>query len=298
LSRRALVLLALLLPLARAEAQELEARTYANAPRGVNFAALAYSYSRGNVLLDPALPIEDARAEVHSAVLRYVRTLGLFGKAAKLKLALPVSDGAWNGLVDGVERERTTSGLGDTRIALEVNFSGAPALDPREFAGYRQKTIVGASLGVVAPTGGYDDTRLINLGSNRWALRGEIGASRALGHLIVEAAGEVWHFTDNDDFLGQTLSQEPFYALKADAIWSFRPGFWVGALVGRGQGAQSSVEGVPRDNEQRNWRFGLAASYPIDRRQGLSVAVQTANAEGAGSEFDQAILAYQYAWGF
>ena len=89
------------------------------------------------MLLDPALPIEDARAEVHSGVLRYVRTFGLAGRAAKLKLALPVSDGTWNALVDGVERERATSGLGDTRIALEVNFAGAPALDPREFAAYR-----------------------------------------------------------------------------------------------------------------------------------------------------------------
>ena len=288
----------MLLPLARVEAQELEARTYANAPRGVNFAALAYSYSRGNVLLDPALPLEDARAGVHSAVLRYTRTLGLVGKAAKLKLMLPVSDGSWSGVLDGVERERSTSGLGDTRIALEVNFSGAPALEPREFAAYRQKTIVGASLAVVVPTGSYDDTRLINLGSNRWALRGEVGASRAFGHLIVEAAGEGWYFTDNDDFLGQTLAQEPFYALKANAIWTFRPGFWVGAVVGRGRGARSTIDGVERDNEQRNWRFALASAYALDRRQGLSLALQTADAEGTGSEFDTLVVAYQYAWGF
>ena len=148
------------------------------------------------------------------------------------------------------------------------------------------------------PTGAYDDARLINLGSNRWAVRGEVGASHAFGHLIVEGAGELWYFTDNDDFLGQTLSQEPFYALKANAIWSFRPGFWVGLVVGRGQGGQSEIDGVARDNEQRNWRFALASTYALDRRQGLSLALQTAEAEGAGSEFDQLVLAYQYAWGF
>lgn len=291
------MLLALLLPLARAEAQELEARTYANVPKGVNFAALAYSYSRGNVLLDPALPLEDVRAEVHSAVLRYVRTFGIAGKAAKLKVMLPISDGTWNGLVDGVERERTTSGLGDTRVALEVNFSGAPALDPREFAGYRQKTIVGASIGVSVPTGAYDDTRLINLGTNRWALRGEVGASHAFGHLILEGAGEAWYFEDNDDFLGQTLSQEPLYALKANAIWSIRPGVWVGLVAGNGKGAQTAVDGVTSNNEQHNWRFAVASTYALDRRQGLSFALHTADSE-AGGEFDQLVIAYQYAWGF
>jgi len=298
LGRGCLSLVALLLWLGRAEAQELELRTYSNAPSGVNFIASGYSYSRGNVLLDPSLPIEDARAEVHSAFVRYARTFGVFGKAAKLKVVLPLSDGTWKGLVDGVERERQTSGLGDMRATLEVNFLGAPALSPREFADYRQKTIVGASLGVTAPTGGYDDERLINLGSNRWGVRGEVGVSRAFGHFILEGAGEIWYYTDNEDLLGSTLSQDPFYALKVDAIYSISPGFWFGIVVGRGQGAQSTVNDVPRDTEQRTWRFALAAAYALNRRQGLTLAVQTAEPDGAGSDFDQFVLAYQYAWGF
>lgn len=298
LVRGSLIVVALLLSAARTDAQELELRTYSNAPRGVNFIAAGYSYSQGNVLLDPSLPLRDVDAKVHSGFVRYARTFGMLGKAAKLKVALPFSDGRWEGVFQGVDRERETSGLGDMRVTLEVNFSGAPALSPRDFAGYEQKTIVGASLAVSAPTGSYDEDRLINLGSNRWGIRGEVGVSRALGHFIVEGAGEIWYFTDNDELLGTTLSQDPLYAVKADAIYSFRRGFWVGMVLGFGKGAQTEVDGVPSDTEQKNWRFGLAGSYPLSRRQGLSALVQTADSQGVGGEFDQLVLSYQFAWGY
>jgi len=293
------VLIVLFAAARSARAQELEARTYSNAPRGVNFLGVGYGYSTGNVLLDPSLPIEGAEAEVHAVFARYTRTFGVFGKAAKLKLLVPLSAGNWQGLVEGVPRERDTSGFGDTRVTFEVNFSGAPALRPAEFHSYRQKTIVGASIDALVPTGSYDDTKLINLGSNRFTLRAEVGVSRALGHWIFEAAGTFWYYTDNDDFLdGMTLSQDPFYAVKIAGIYSFRSGFWVGALVGRGRGARTSVDGVPGDTEQRNWRFGLTATYPIDARQGLGATVTSGKSQGAGTEFTQYAVAYQFAWGF
>jgi len=51
--------------------QELEPRTYANIPVDMNFLAVGYVHSSGNVLLDPSLPIEDLNAKTDSAFLRY-----------------------------------------------------------------------------------------------------------------------------------------------------------------------------------------------------------------------------------
>jgi len=281
-----------------AVAQEIELRAYANAPRGMNFVAVGYGYQTGGVLLDPSLPVEDVEAEIHTGFVRYTRTFGMFGKAAKLKAMLPVSSGDWRGLVGGAEREREASGLGDGRVTLEVDLLGAPALSPREFAGYRQKTIVGVSLTTVVPTGAYDDTKLINLGSNRWAFRGEVGASQALGRWVVEATAAFWYYMENDDFFGgSTLAQDPFYTLNVGGIYSLRPGFWLGVGAARGQGGSTTVNGVESDTEQRNWRFTAVCAYPIDRRQGLSVTVGSGESEGAGSDFDQYALAYQFAWG-
>ena len=67
-----------------------------------------------------------------------------------------------------------------------VNFFGAPAMDLQRFRSYRQDLILGASLTVTAPTGQYDSSRLVNLGTNRWSARPELGASKALGHLTLE----------------------------------------------------------------------------------------------------------------
>jgi hypothetical protein len=57
-------------------------------------------------------------------------------------------------------------------------------MQPQQFAKWRQKKILGASLKIVAPTGQYDPTKLINWSINRWALgfnliRGTLAAGSA-----------------------------------------------------------------------------------------------------------------------
>ena len=48
-------------------------------------------------------------------------------------------------------------------------------MKPKDFATYRMRTLVGASVLVALPLGQYDDTTLINLGTNRWSVKPEIG---------------------------------------------------------------------------------------------------------------------------
>ena len=62
------------------------------------------------------------------------------------------------------------SGLGDPRFRFSINLFGAPALAAKEFTNYKQDLIVGVSLQVSAPLGQYDDSKLLNLGNNRWSL--------------------------------------------------------------------------------------------------------------------------------
>lgn len=278
--------------------QELEPRTYANVPVNMNFLAVGFGHSSGNVLLDPSLPIEDLDAETNYAFVRYTRSLSLFGDVAKFKALLPYAWGQYEGRVEGTPGERKTSGLGDAVLGLDFSFVGAPALSANTFAQYRQKTIVGASLRLVAPTGDYDNTKLINLGTNRWAFKGELGASRQLGKWTLELAGALLAFTDNTDYVnGLTLSQEPFYVVKTHAIYTFRPGFWLGLGVGYGEGGRTNINGVKRDTYQRNWRFGSVLSYPIDKHHGLSFVYVTGIRNGRGGDFDSFAVAYQYAWG-
>ncbi len=155
-----------------ATAQDLEPRAFSPAPIGLNFAALGYAYSWGNVLFDPAIPITDGDANVHSLVGAYLRTIDFFGMSGKVDAVVPYAiHGKWTGLVEGVPDSTTRSGFGDPSFRLSVNFIGAPALDLPDFARHKYGTIVGASLQVRAPLGEYDPTKLINLGSNRWTFK-------------------------------------------------------------------------------------------------------------------------------
>src|SRR5262249_28985443 len=181
-------------------AQELEPGTYQNAPTQVNVGIAAYGYSSGNVLLDASLPVEGAKATVNVVALGYVRTLGILGRSAKIDAQLPLSWARFSGFVSGEFRTRSPQGLADPRVRLLVNFIGAPALSAPEFAKYRQRTIIGASLQTVMPLGQYDSTRYINLGSNRWSFRPELGMSHAHGRLTLEFTGGAWLFTHNGDY--------------------------------------------------------------------------------------------------
>jgi hypothetical protein len=279
-------------------AQELTPKTFANTPVGMNYLAVGYAFSHGNTLLDPALPIEDLDADINIAFIRYIRTAALFDSAAKVKVLVPFSWGHWDGLVEGVPEDRDASGIGDAKLSLEFNFLGAPALSASEFNNYEKKTIMGATLTISAPTGDYDDTKLINIGSNRWYFKGEVGVSHVMGNWTLEAAGGIWLFTRNNDFFnGRTLSQAPLYTLKGHIIYTLKPGFWFALGVGYGEGGRTKVDGVKKDTYQRNWRYGLTMAYPIKQQHGLVFSIFSGDVSGTGSKFDSFGFAYQYAWG-
>lgn len=300
--RRAAALVAMFMALGltviRADAQELEPRTYANTAVGVNLVGAVAGFSRGNVLLDPALPIEDLDGDVKYGAVQYLRSFGLLGRSAKAKVLVPFTTGDWTGTLEGEPRSRSATGFGDARLTLEWNFIGAPAMTAQELRNFEQKAIVGASVRLIAPTGDYDNTRLINLGSNRWSYRAELGASRAFGNWAVEGIGALWTFGNNDEFFdGNYLQQDELWVVKTHLVYSFRPGLWIGAGVGYGNGGRTAVNGVPRDNKQENWRVGATFAYPFNRQHGISVIVGSGFNNGAGNDFDTIAVAYRFAWG-
>jgi hypothetical protein len=290
-----------------AQAQELEPRTFANVPAGLNFIGVAYAYSTGNVALDPSLPIEGLRSSLHVVAPRYVRTFGFFGVTSKVKLILPIADGHWEGVLTdplpGTDiepgfRTRDDSGLGDARLTWEVDFFGAPSLGLREFASYRQKAIVGANMQVIVPTGSYDRERLINLGSNRWAFRPQIGISQAVGRWTLEATATAWFFSKNNEYYGDlTLEQGRILALQGHVIYNIRPGFWIAFDAGFLDGGTTRINGVVRNTLQRNSRAGITLVYPLARQHGISIAYSRGVTTRIGADFRTLAIAYQYMWG-
>lgn len=285
-------------PLSGPRAQDIEPRAYANAPIGINFLIGGYAWTRGALATDTAAPVTAAQFTTSSAALGYVRVLDLGGQSAKFDVILPYTWLSGSAEYAGEPIERRVDGLGDPRLRLSVNLYGAPALTLKEFAKYHQDLIVGASLQVSVPLGQYDNSRVVNLGTNRWFFKPEIGVSKALGPWTLELAGAVTLFTDNPDFFnGRTRSQEPLYSLQGHLIYAFRSGIWSSFDATYFTGGRSTLEDRLNDDLQRNWRLGASLSLPLDIRNSIKLYASSGVAARTGNNFDLLGIAWQYRWG-
>jgi hypothetical protein len=276
--------------------QDLEPRSLSNAPVGVNIFVTGYGYSAGNILFDPSVPIEDAKARVHRTVAAYVRTIDFFGLSGKVDLVVPfVIDSHWEGLVDGQPANTTRTGFPDPMMRLSVNFIGAPALSLGEFQAYREKTIVGASLQIRPPLGQYSGAKLINLGSNRWTLKPQVGASHHIGHWVMEGYFSVWLFTPNTDFLGVRMTQKPIYAFKTHVAYLFGRGAWFAVDAGYGIGGKTTVDELPKES-QRNVRLGATLALPLGLKHSIKFNYTSGVDTRVGADFETVAVAYQYRW--
>ena len=71
------------------------------------------------------------------------------------------------------------------------------------------------------PLGQYDSDKLVNLGTNRWSVKPELGISKVWGPLTLEAAAGVTFYTTNDDFFGgKRREQEPLYSIQGHLIYN------------------------------------------------------------------------------
>jgi hypothetical protein len=190
------------------------------------------------------------------------------------------------------------SGFGDPRFRVSVNVFGSPALTAKEFADYKQDFIVGVSLQVSAPLGQYDDTKLLNLGNNRWSFRPELGFSKAWGPWTLEVAPSVTLFTANSNFFyGQRFEQAPLYLVRTSLMHSFDSGAWISLDGIYFRGARTTVDGAKGDNEQENVRAGLTLALPIDRQNSIKLNAGTGIYTRTGSQFSSIGIAWQYRWG-
>ena len=279
-------------------AQQLEPRAYSNLPVGLNFLLAGYAYSQGDVLLDPSLPVANASAKVNSLVLGYLRSLDFRGNSGSIALVLPYAGVSASGDLEGQTSSVTRSGLADPLLRLAVNLYGAPALSAEQFRAYRQDTIAGASLAVTAPAGQYDETKLVNVGTNRWSFKPEVGASQALGPWILEGSFGVTYFTDNDDFFGgHRRKQSPLYAAQAHLIYSFNPGLWAALDATYYAGGRTSVDGALNNDLQQNWRWGGTLSKSVDPRNSVKLYFSSGATARTGTNFQTVGIGWQHLWG-
>ncbi len=282
-----------------ARAQELTPRAYWPAPKGTKVVTFAYQYSTGDVLFDQSLPLVGVDSRINLTQLSYLKTINLAGRTANVQFSVPYSWGTTEGVVDGVDRSRYIAGWADARARLSVNLLGAPTMGPAEFQQLRAdpRPIVGVSLQLSAPTGGYEKDRLINLGANRWAIKPAVGYIHPITKTwLSELDLGVWFFGDNDEFLGATRGQAPIASGEFHLVKRVKPGFWFSLDLNYYYGGRTTVDGELLADLQRNSRAGFTLVFPWKRHHAIRTSLSAGTVTSSGGDFDLFSLVYIYAW--
>jgi outer membrane putative beta-barrel porin/alpha-amylase len=300
----ALALLAAPLPALRA--QDLTPRAYVITPVRSNAVIVSNIFSDGHLLFDGSVPITGATGRLDVSTATVYRSLSVFGRSANVTATLPYGVGHFKGTVIGAEVSAHRSGLLDTAYRFSVNLKGGPAMGFAEMRQWQQRTLLGVSFKVVAPTGQYDPTKLINLGGNRWAFKPEAGVShRFRGHWILDGYAAAWFFTRNPEFFSrnpyfpgtQDQTQDPVAAFETHVSYDVRPRFWVSFDANFWYGGRTSLNGVENPaTVQKSSRLGVTASFPMSRRQTLKVGYADGAYVRFGGDYRIASLAWQYSW--
>ncbi len=281
-----------------AQAQSIEPRAYSPAPIGINFVAVAAGDSSGGLSVDPTIPVSNADLSVRSLVLGYARTIDFWGSSGKIDILLPYGKLSGSAIYKGEPIQRKVEGFSDPALRASVILYGAPALSTAEFRNYRQDFLIGTSLQVSAPVGQYDEERLLNLGTNRWSIKPEIGMSKSMGRWVMELSAAATFYTANKDFFQhRRRSQDPVFSGQAHLIYNLRSGAWASIAATYFTGGKTSLDGVADHNLQKNWRLGLTAALPITRNLSVKANASTGVWARTGNNFDQLGLAFQYRWG-
>jgi hypothetical protein len=285
--------------------QDLRPRSYVITPVGWNALIVSYAFNDGSIFFGSVIPISNASGRYSVPALSYYHSMDLFTRSANLTLTLPYVVGTFQGEVQGNQREIYRSGLADSIFRFSVNLFGGKAMPPQDFVKWRQKTLLGASIQAVAPTGQYYSSHLINPGSNRWAFKPELGLSRRWNNWILDTYGAIWLFTANTNYLTggefssgrNTRTQAPIGAIEMHLSYDVRPRLWASIDGNYWYGGNTTINGVFKVGTlQSNSRIGGTISIPFTKHQSVKFSYSDGELARIGGTFKTVSCAWQYSW--
>jgi hypothetical protein len=285
-----------------ASAQTLAPRAYVITPVSGNAITFTWSYYNGGLNLNGTVPITGATGTYSVPTLSYYHSFSVFGRSANVLGVLPYGVGTFQGSVLGNQRQIYRSGLLDAAFRFSVNLKGGPAMTAPQFAKWKQKTLLGVSLIVLAPTGQYDPAHLINWGINRWAFKPELGYSHRWGNWLVDGYGGVWFYTTNSAFYSVPIprpqTEAPIgsfeghlsYDFPKQRCWASLDGnFWVGGTT--------SLNGIANsETRQTSSRIGGTVALPFKNHQTIKISYSNGTYIRFGGNYQSVSAAWQYSW--
>lgn len=265
------------------------ARAYWKARHGSHVVSTQYlsldMQATDTQMFDPShfiLPNTDAEADLFLASYAYHFTL--FGKRPS-SLAFNLLGGSADidvgtasvpaeflppGVAPGASLRQSASGFGDPTVQLDVNLFGTPPLySTVDLLNYEPTWTIDAAVMLGLPVGNYDGDRLVNIGQNRFFSRFALPMKYHFGRFApgymasFELTPSVWVFGENDNFLGQSLENDPIWQVESHLTYDFTRSFNGSLDFLYRRGFQSEIDGVSVGDELEVGDVGLTLNYQV-----------------------------------
>jgi hypothetical protein len=297
--RPIMICLALAVLHTHADAQFNDPRTYQNTPVGINQLELAYAYVRSNTSIDTSFIVSGAKFNLNQGLIDYTRYFALLHRMAWVEASVPIAN--LGGAITGTNITGSTTGTGDSGYTAAMLLKGGPALSPEQFAKAETTTSIGLSLSTTAPTGQYDPSKLLNLGSDRWSFKPELAISKPFGpeqRWVFDAYANTYLYTDNTSYRGaQILRQQALPGLEGHISYTFNNTMWASLDTRYSFRGDTTVTGVDQDNSQQNFIVGSEFVVSPNSRNSFTFEFAKAAVHKNGPALTGFTMKYDYIWG-
>jgi hypothetical protein len=285
---------------------QLPPRFYWKSLADANAVPVIFQSLSGNANpIDPAhVVLPDSSVDANVAIVGYAKMLPLFDRTLTLAVLEPMGRISGDTSVAGLNYNQEATGFGDPMVEVGMNLIGPKAIRTiPDLLRYEPKLSLDVIVDLAFPIGEYDSSQPLNLGQNRWY--GRVGAPIIwqIGPWVpgrrttFEVQPSIWAFTDNNDYVGHTLSTDPMFELEAHLTRDFTEHFWGSLDTTWFTGGKSSISGVS-GNSLNNLGVGFTLGYQITDNLSLTAGyMATVNDNGPGDlRMDGFRISLTYGW--
>ena len=264
-----------------------DAKDYIPAPPGTAIAIFYFNNSSGNELYAHGnRATSDANLTANVGVFRGGYYFQVFGMPALVNALLPYGHLSMDGAAIG--DAQSTSQMGDSILAAGI----------WPYANPNTKTYFGLFGYLTVPLGEYRNDRMLNMGSNRFAFKGEAGVEQGLGKsgFNIGIYGNVEFYTDNNDYtsLGETYKQDPIFGAEAHLSYDFTKSLYAGFDYFYKGGGKTEVQGITNDDRLSTHSLGIHLAYLVSPQLQLELKYtkDLSVENGTTTDIDSRRLAY------
>lgn len=299
------VLLAIFCPLVALA--QVPARFYWQSLAGANAVPVIFQSLSGNANpLDPAHVVSvNGIVDANMLIAGYAKMLPVADRTLTVAFLQPM--GKITGTTTsamGSAFSQQADGFGDPMVEIGYNVIGPKALKSiPDLLRYEPGFSMNLIADLAFPLGDYDSSKALNLGQNRWYGRvgapivWQFGAWVPGRRTTLELLPSLWAFSDNDDYMGKTLSTDTIFQLEAHLTRDLTETLWASLDSTLYQGGASTINGVSGD-ALNNVGVGFTLGYQLNDNLSLTVGYMATINDNSPTDLrmDSFRISLTYGW--